>query len=141
MSGVVAGFRQRIFRALHAEAKKRDIDHDALHDIFVQNFHVKSMSDATDAQLVGLYRQWTGKTLRRRAKLAGAGWKGEPDAMVSGEEMVELGQEFAKRGLGADGQQNFVRRQLKGRAQIRTRRDFIRVIHALRAMNERDGVR
>lgn len=140
MAGTKSGYRNRLFHALHAEAKKRHMDHDALHDMICKSFSVHSMSQATDAQLLGIYRQWTGKTLKRRAHLGDPGWQEKPDGLVSGEELIALDQAFALRGLGAEGRANFVRRQLKGRDQIKSRRDCIRVLHAIRAMNERDGL-
>jgi uncharacterized membrane protein YgcG len=138
MSGVKAGYRQRLFKAVHAEAVKRRMDHDALHDMCAASYGVHSMSELTDSQLLAIYRLWTGKTLKRRAALADPDWKAQPDGLVSGEEINAIAQEFAKRGLGLDGQRNFVRRQLGGREAIRTRKDYIRVMHGLRAMNLRD---
>lgn len=138
MAGTQAGYRNRLFRAVHAEAIKRKLDHDAVHDMCVRDFGVRSMGELTDAQLLSIYRGWTGKVLRRKAKLADPDWKAQPDGLVSGDELEAIAQEFAKRGLGIDGQRNFVRRQLQGRDQIRSRKDYIRVMHALREMNARD---
>jgi hypothetical protein len=98
------------------------------------------MSEMTDGQLLAVYRDWTGKTLKRRSTLANPGWKERPDGMVSGEEINTIAQEFAKRNLGHDGQRAFVRRQLDGREEIRSRKDYVRVLHGLRAMNEREGL-
>ena len=139
MPGLQSGFRGRIFKAVHAEALKRKIDHDGLHNLCVERFKVHSMSDVTDGQLLSIYREWTGKTLRNRAKLPSRAWKSEGIQMISGEELITLAQEFAKRGLGAEGQRNFIRRQLDGRDQIRTRKEFARVLGGIRAMNKRDG--
>jgi hypothetical protein len=140
MSGAKAGYRHRLFKAVHAEAPKRGMDHDALHDMCVTRFAVHSMSELNDAQLLEIYRGWTGKTLRSKAKKASPGWKDAPAAMVSGDEIEAIAQEFAKRGMGEGSQKNFIRRQLRGRAVIVSRRDYIRVFHALRAMNERAGL-
>jgi len=111
MSGINAGYRQRLFRGVHAEALKRGLDHDALHDLAREKYRVPSMGDLTDAQLLAMYRSWTGKkTLRRRAELANPGWQEQTEAMVSGEEVNSIAQEFAKRGLGREGQAAFIRR-------------------------------
>jgi hypothetical protein len=139
MPGLQSGFRGRIFKAVHAEALRRKIDHDALHDLCTERFGVHSMSDVTDGQLLSLYREWTGKTLRNRSKLPSRGWEGDGIEMVSGEELIALAQEFAKRQLGPEGQRNFIRRQLRGRDEMRTRKDFVRVLGGIRAMNRRDG--
>lgn len=139
--GKRSGFRTRVFRALHAEARKRGVDHDGLHEIALLRHGVRSMSDMTDEQLLGLYRAWTGKTLRRRAELPRRGKDPVADLrMVSGEEMIALDQEFAKRGWGPETKQNFVRRQLKGRESIRSYRDWKRVFNGVRAMNRREGL-
>ena len=138
MPGLQSGYRGRLFKAVHAEAVKRKIDHDALHDLCVDRFAVHSMSEVTDAQLLSLYKQWTGKTLRARVKLPPRGTE-VGIQMVSGEELIVLAQEFAKRGLGVEGQVSFIRRQLRGRDTLRTRADFKRVLGGIRAMNRRDG--
>lgn len=138
MAGLDAGYRNRLFHALHAEARKRRLDHDALHDLCATRFGVHSMGDATTAQLLGVYREWTGKTLKRRARLGDPDWQDQV-AMVSGEEVNNIANEFAKRGLGLGGQKNFIRRQLRGRDVIRTHGDYVRVMHGLRAMNLRDA--
>ena len=137
MPGKQAGYRNRLFRAVHAEAAKRGLDHDALHAMAKKTYGAHSMSALTDAQLLAIYRGWTGHPLRRKSELARPGWQEEPPAMVSGEEIVTLDQEFAKRGLGDAGRRNFVRRQLRGRDQVRTRSDYIKVLHGLRAWNAR----
>ncbi len=141
MPGPQKGQRIRLFRAIHAEALKRKLDHDALHAMAHDRFGVHSMSELTDEQLLSIYRGWTGKGLRRAGRLPSRGElaaKGEE--MVSAGDLEELAQAFSARGLGIDGQANFVRRQLRGRAEIRTRKDFVRVMGGLRAMNRRAGV-
>ena len=141
MPGPTKGYRNRLFSAVHAEAVKRGLDHDALHDLFAERYGVHSMSEMTEEQLLATYRAWTGKGLRgvgkplKRGELAAKG-----DEMVSPGDLEMLAQEFAKRGLGADGQRNFVRRQLRGREAIRSRKDLVRVMGGLRAMNRREGV-
>lgn len=133
--GPHVGFRNRLMRAIHAEGKKRGIDHDGLHDIAVQNWGVPSIKDASEAQLYGLYNGWTKKGLRRRARPFPSGDNRE---FVNGEDLVEMAEEFAKRGWGADTQSNFIARQLRGRHKISTRGDLRKVLFAVRAMNKRD---
>ncbi len=138
----MAGYRGRLFSAVHAEAAKRKIDHDALHDLCVARFRVHSMADLSERQLAQLYRDWTGKGIKRRANLPRKGEaKGPAAQIVSGEELVELGKEFAKREIGEAGRGNFIARQVRGRREIRTRRDWVRVIGGLRAMNARDAAK
>jgi hypothetical protein len=132
-----------LFHAVHAEARKRKLDHDALHDMCVRNYGVRSMSELSDAQLLAIYRSWTGKVLRSRGKLPARGEAAKSGAaaeMVSAEDLAMLDQEWAKRGLGVDGRAAFVRRQLRGRDVIRTRRDWVRVMGGIRQMNRRDGI-
>jgi hypothetical protein len=139
--GKVAGYRQRLYRAVHAEAKKRGYDHDALHDLCQERFGARSMSLVTDQELLSIYFGWTGKGLKRLGKLPSRGelnTKGRE--MVAAEDLVTLDAEFAKRGLGAEGKQNFIRRQLGGRDVIRTRRDMVQVLAGIRAMNRREGL-
>ena len=141
MPGPQKGYRNRLFRGIHAEALKRGMDHDALHDMVAQRFSVHSMSEASDAQLEAVYRGWTGKSLKRVGKLPQRGELAkQAEEMVSPADLELLAQEFAARGLGIDGQRNFVRRQLRGREEIRTRKDVVRVMGGLRAMNRRDRV-
>ena len=126
-------------RAIHAEAQKRGIDHDGLRDICRIRHDVQSVSDMSDAHLMGLYRSWTGKSLKRRAELPRRGADPVADLrMVSGSELEDLAREFAMRGWGPDTQRNFVRRQLKGRETIRTHRDWKRVIVGVRAITRRE---
>jgi len=140
--GPKAGLRAKLFRGIHAEAVKRKLDHDALHDMCVREFGVASMGAMSDQQLVGLYKSWTGKGLKTRSKLPR---RGEAErrpviGMVTGEDLTRLEMEFAARGMGLEGRKNFVRRQLGGRETIFTRRDYARVFHGIRAMNRRDGL-
>jgi hypothetical protein len=143
MPGKTSGYRARLFKAVHAEGQKRGLDHDALHDLCCEQFAVHSMGQATDHQLEGLYRHWTGHTLKRRAKLPRRGEAAKASAaaqMISAEEIVALDAEFARRNLVDGERANFMRRQLRGRADVRTRADWARVITPLRAMNARDGL-
>jgi hypothetical protein len=141
MPGPHSAFRGRLFKAVHAEAAKRDMDHDALRDLCHRSYGVRFMSEMTDADLLKLYRSFTGKSLKRKAQLPRRGELDEAgERLISGEELVALDAEFARRALGPEARQNFVRRQLKGRDEIRTRSDFVRVWNGIRAMNRRDGV-
>lgn len=142
MAGRMSAFRGRLFGMLHAEGQKRGMDHDAIHDMCRELYGVHSMSQMREADLMQIIKGWTGKSLRRQARLprrgeAAATKPGEVQ-MVSGEELVTLEAEFAKRGLGQEGRDNFIRRQLGGRGQVRTRRDFAKVFGGLRAMNKRE---
>lgn len=133
--------RARLFRAVHAEAARRKIDHDALHDICRNRFGVTSMGDLTEGQLESIYRSWTGHGLRTRP-LPKRGYvrAGGPEEMVSAEDLETLARAFARRNWGSEAQATFIRRQLRGRDQIRTRRDFARVFGGVRAMNRREGL-
>ena len=144
MPGKKSGYRARLFRGLHAEGIKKGMDHDGVHDACCEHFGVRSMGQATDAQLAGLYRMWTGHTLKNRAKLPRRGEaakRASAAQMISGEEAVTLDAEFAKRDLRGEERANFVRRQLRGRDQVQTRLDWVKVIGGLRAMSRRDGGR
>jgi hypothetical protein len=98
------------------------------------------MADATDAQMLGIYRQWTGHPLKGRGTKPqrGEARGGVVTKIVSGEDLILLDAEFAKRSLSGHGRTAFVRRQLGGRETIRTRQDFARVYSGLSAMNRRD---
>ncbi len=133
--------RAKLMQALHAEAAQRGMDHDALRDVARMKFGVTSMGLLKFGQLKTLFRDMTGKLfvthkapdLPRR----GYGKQGELE-IVSGEELELLERAFAKRGWGPETKAQFVRRQLNGRDQIRTRADFHRVFSGVRAMNRRD---
>jgi hypothetical protein len=142
MPGLKSALRGRLFKAIHAEAAKRKIDHDGLHDLFVSRCKVRSMSEVSDGELARLYKEWTGKGIRRRATLPKRGEAKSADSlqMITAEELGVLDQEFSKRGMGHEGRANFIRRQLRGRDVIRTRRDYARVFAGIRAMNRREGL-
>jgi len=114
---------------------KRGFDHDGLRDLAKERFGVKSMSELGVTELLDLYKGWTGKGFVRKGKLPP---RGEVETeMVSGRDLDTLELEFADRGWGKDTQQAFIRRQLRGRAEIRTQADFKRVFYGIRAMNKR----
>ena len=75
--GTKNGYRNRLFRAVHAEALKRRLDHDGLRDLCREKHGVHSMAEMSDSQLLGLYREWTGHTLRTKAKLPGTRGSGD----------------------------------------------------------------
>jgi len=139
--GPKSGFRTRLFRAVHVEGAKRGLDHDGLRAMALEHFGVHSMADLKDEQLVAMYKGWTGKGLKRTAKLPRAGEAAAAGAaqMVSADELEAFEMECAKRGWGVETKRNFVRRQLGGRDVIRTRRDFARVFAGVRAMNRREA--
>jgi hypothetical protein len=135
--------RVRLMRAVHAEGLKRGLDHEALRDVCRQKFNTGSMGDLSDTQLRKIYRDWTGRTLGRSAAVVlpkrGHAKQGGLE-MVSGEELELLERAFARRAWGPDTKREFIRRQLGGREQIRTRADFHRVFSGVRAMNRRNGL-
>jgi len=132
--------KTRLFRALHAEARKRGLDHDGLRDVCALKFGVRSMTELDEGQLRTLYRDWTGRGLKRKTPLPKRGCARAPGIeMVSGEDLETLARAFALRGWDERTQRQFVRRQL-GREEIRTRKDFWRVFSGVRAMNRRDGI-
>ena len=136
--------RSRLFRAIHAEARKKGLDHDALHDICLLKFQASSMAALDPAQLKTLFRDLTGKNLRparRQSPLprAGYGTHNEPLELVTPDDLETLARACAIRGWGQDTLRAFIIRQL-GHDQIRTRRDCHRVFSPLRAMNRRDGL-
>jgi hypothetical protein len=114
---------------------KRGFDHDGLRDLAKERFGVASMSEMNVTQLLDLYKGWTGKGFVRKGKLPERGVV--ETAMVSGRDLDTLELEFAERGWGKDTQEAFIRRQLRGRVEIRTRADFSRVFYGIRAMNKR----
>jgi hypothetical protein len=119
------------------------MDHDALREACKNAYDIHSLADMSEPDLMALYQGWTGKTLRRkRAALPkkGDAAEGAVDQMISGEELTALDAEFAKRSFGREARTNFIRRQLQGRDTIRTRRDFAKVFHGVRAMNRREGL-
>jgi hypothetical protein len=143
MAGPRAGYKARLMRAVHAEARRRGMSHDELRDMCHATYGIHSLSEMTDNNLFEIYHGWTGKTLRRRCNLPARGEaaKSRPGEvrLVSEDELCELAQEFAKRGLDEAQREAFIRRQLEGRPVVRTRREFCAVVAGVRAMNRRGG--
>ena len=144
MAGRKSAFRGRLFKGLHAEAAKRGMSHDDLRALCHDAYGIHSLSEMTEIDLMKLYKGWTGRGLRRKCMLPGRGEaaKTKPGEirMASADELCELESEFAKRGLGQEGKENFIRRQLGGRLVVRTRAQFCSVLGGLRAMNRRDPI-
>ena len=105
----------------------------------------RSMADLSTDDLQKFYRGWSNHNLRqpraRRSELPrrGYGKQGQLE-MVSAEDLETLAAAFSRRGWGDDTRRNFIRRQLSGRQEIRTRADFHKVFSGVRAMNRREGV-
>lgn len=128
--------------ALHAEAAKRGLDHEGLRDVCRMRFSVESMTALSEGQLKTLYRDWTGRNFvtKRTTPLPKRGYASSKDLeMVSAEDLETLERAFAARQWGPETKRNFIRRQLGGREQIKTRRDFQKVFSGVRAMNRRDA--
>jgi hypothetical protein len=133
--------RARLMRALHAEGSKRGLDHDGIRDICHLKFNVDSMGALNEGQLKTLFRDWTGRNFtRRKTALPKRGYakSGELE-MVSAEDLETLERAFSARQWGPETKRAFIRRQLDGREEIRTKADFHRVFSGARAMNRRDG--
>ena len=134
-----SGYRNRLFGAVHAEAAKRGMDHRALHDLVRERFGLHSMSDITAEQLHELYRAWTKKTLRRKVALPKPGDRmRDASKLVSAEEMIELEQEFSRRGMTGEERRGFVRRQLGGKEEVHTRGGWAAVLFGLREWRKRE---
>jgi hypothetical protein len=131
-------------KALHAEATVRGLSHDELSGLCRKRFGVASMREMNAGQMQELYFEWTGHALRRKRETElprrGYAKRGGPAEMVSGEDLATLGAAFALRNWGPETQRRFIARQLNGREEIRTRKDFHRVFSGVRAMNRRDGL-
>lgn len=138
-----AGLRARLFRALHAEGLKRGFDHEGLRDLCRERFDIESMGSLDIDQLQRMYRGFAGRWFptRKRKPLPKRGYakSGELE-IVSGDHLETLARAFAMRGWGKETQRTFIRRQLGGREQIRTTRDFQRVFRGVQAMNRREGL-
>jgi hypothetical protein len=143
MGADAGSVRARLFRAVHAEGLKRGMGHAELREVCRERYGVASMQQLDDEKLQELYRGWTGHGLRRRTAMPkkGSGRSVGLAEMVTGEDLQTLANAFAARGWGKETQREFIRRQLGGREQIRTRGDFWKVFSGVRAMNRRGNRR
>ncbi len=126
--------RAKLIRALHAEGRKRGMDHDALRDMF----RVPSLSTVPVDELERTLKGWTGKGLRRNTPLPRRGYGSSTFVELAGlDEFTTLVNAFAIAQMDSEAQKSFIRRQLRGREAIRTVADFHKVFSGLRAMNRR----
>lgn len=138
-----AEIRAKLFRAIHAEGAKAGLGHEELRDACREQFGVASMGDLTLDDLQQLYHQFAGRYLRAaktRLPRRGCARSSAVDELVSAEHIETLGRAFAMRGWGAKTQREFIKRQLRGRHQIRTMADLQKVFRGVQAMNRRDGI-
>ena len=143
--------RTQILRALHAVGAKRRLGHEEIRAISRERFGVGSMGDLEVDQVRALYGQVVGWEFRskhpgirdrRRRKAAGTagrdnGQGGRAKIVhVVRPEDVELLHQFAHGRLGwtEKALKGFIRRQLRGRQQIRTLADLNAVLWAVKRM-------
>ena len=145
----------KLLRAVHAEAAKRDLDHDALHAQAVERFGVDSIAVLTEQQLRELFRGLAGRPYRakhpgvrgnERRQAAGTAGRNKGQAADGGKEVVHLATTAdvqlcydAAYAIGWDQERliSFIRRQLKGKEQIRTLAECNKVLWPLKAMGRR----
>ena len=134
--------RSTLLRALHAEGRKHRLDHDALHDLAAEHFGSASLSTLDATQLGSLFQRISGRDfrlkqdkLRSRALRKAAGTEGRKDGnpklqtLVSPDQVEMLYQvAYGKLGWSQATLKTFIRRQLKGRDQIRTVGDLNRIL-------------
>jgi len=126
--------RAKLLRAIHAEGRKRGMDHDALHDMF----KTPSLSTVSIDELERTLKGWTGKGLRRNAPLPRRGYGSSTFVELAGlEDFATLANAFAVAQMNGEAQKTFIRRQLRGRDTVRTVADFHKVFSGLRAINRR----
>lgn len=133
--GKEKAYRSRLFKALHAEGKKRGFDHEALRELF--NCHSLSAVATEDLQkcLLSWGKKMRRTALPRKGYVAKAKQSGQIE-LIGGKDLTLLGDAFQKRGWTDAQQRNFIRRQT-GHETIRTRADFHKVFSGVRAMNRR----
>lgn len=127
--------RAKLLRAIHAEGRKRGMDHDALRDMF----KVPSLSKVSIDEMERTLKGWTGKGVRRSKPLprAGYGKSSTLTELVGLEDFTTLANAFAIAQMDSKAQKAFISRQLCGRDTVRTVADFHRVFSGLRAINRR----
>lgn len=133
-------------RALHAEARKRGLGHDELHDLALQRFGKGSLGELTAAEL----RRWAGELRRAQTPRSGQGRRRQgtdgtrrqkPSGVVelAGSKELELIGGYAEAlGWGRDRLDGFIRRQLGERGKVRTLAEANKVIHGLKALYRRE---
>lgn len=140
------GSRDKALRGLHAEARKRGLDHDALHEIALERFQRGSLRDLSVAQIQGWANELRqaqaprSAASRRRQGTAGRKTAGKAAKVVElvGAKELELIGGYAE-ALGWDRARldGFIRRQLGEHGRVRTVGDANKVIDGLRAMYRR----
>ena len=142
-----------LLRALHAEGRKRGLGHDALHDLAVEHFGVDSLSRLTHPQARGLFKRVAGRQFHakrhrirsvERRKAAGTegrkGLKQNVTTMISPADCALLYEiAYGKLGWAEQTLKRFIRRQLRGRDQIRTMGDLNAVLWPVKRMARERG--
>lgn len=143
--------RARFLRGLHAEARKRGLSHDDLHELVARKFRVDSLSKLTEKQLREWYREFTGKGFKHRGVPAGsrawasgnAGRRGPGQQkvveLVNGDDLAMLANLAAQIGWSVSALHVFIERQI-GRRAIRTMAEFNRVLWPMKAIARRKGI-
>lgn len=142
---------KKFLPAIFAEARKRGVSHEELHDTIWLAYQKRSLKDLTAAQSIELIQGLRGESEpqrdippdRRRAMNA-HGRKdydttGEAAYMVNDAEMNILRKAATLRGWSDETLHDFVERQL-GHRNVRTMADFNKVLWPLKRMNKRDGL-
>ena len=140
----------KVMGALHAEAAKLGLSHQDLSEMAGQRYGVASMAALDDGQLRDLFLDLTGRVfhpkhpgMQNRQRRKAAGTAGRKDASNKVVEMaatvdVEMVYQLGY-ALGWTQQtiKTFIRRQLRGRDQLRTMADVNKVLWGLRAIAKR----
>jgi len=146
--------RAKMMRGLHAEASKRGLSHDGLHELVEKRYGVASLSQLSEAQLREWYREFSGKGFRHpgmgsASRRRAAGTAGKKAGSMPAPRVVELAGAddiamlidlAARIGWSVTALHKFVARQL-GREQIRTMADVNKVLWALKAIARRRGIK
>jgi hypothetical protein len=152
--------RSKMMRGLHAEASKRGLSHDGLHELVEKRYGVASLSQLSEAQLREWYREFSGKGFRHRGmgsasrrRAAGAAGRRQPDQpinrstdqskvieLASADDIAMLIDLAGQIGWSVTALHKFVARQI-GRENIRTMAEFNKVLWALKAIARRKGIK
>lgn len=127
-------------RAIHAEARKRGIDPDTLHDL-VENVtrRTRSIAALTHAEAQKVIQRMKGdgfvplRTLQHHRQKSGI------PVLVRPEQLTLIAELSSQRDWSVETLATFCKRQCK-REMPRTTSDANKVIEALKAMNRRDGL-